>query len=170
MTADGVMPGRFRRRIENRLDVPGIERAFLSHSSGGTGEGFFTRQVRRFSIPISRLLLRLHVKPNHVTLAGFAFAIAAGASFVGGGYWAGVLGAFRISSALDSTAATARCARELWRSHYARARPITIPPYSSVGGIAGRHADRGFCIHAKAALVAAIATFTVMSLVGFSAR
>ena len=172
LTADGVMPGRFKRRIENRLDVPGIERALLSHSSGGTSEGFFTRQVRRFSIPISRLLLRLHVKPNHVTLAGFAFAIAAGASFVAGGYWAGVLGAFLyfFSTILDcSDGEVAR--GSFGESHYG-AWLETITDYLSyfavLGGIVwGDMRIEGFCIHAKAAIVAAIATLTVMSLVGY---
>jgi phosphatidylglycerophosphate synthase len=172
LTAEGVMPGQFRRRIENRLDLPGIERAFLSHSSGGTGEGFFTQQVRRFSIPISRLLLRLHVKPNHVTLAGFAFAIAAGASFVVGGYWAGVLGAllYFFSTVLDcSDGEVAR--GSFGESHYG-AWLETITDYLSyfvvLGGIVwGDMRIEGFCIHAKAAIVAAVATLMVMSLVGY---
>ena len=94
LTGEGGVEGRFSRRIHTPLDIPEIERAYLSHTSGGSTEGFFTRQVRRFSIPISRVLLRHHVKANHVTLAGFAFAMAAGVLFAIGGYWAGVIGAF----------------------------------------------------------------------------
>jgi phosphatidylglycerophosphate synthase len=172
LTGEGGMPDGFGHRIENRVDIPRIERAFLSHGSGGIGEGFFTRQVRRFSIPISRVLLRLHVKPNHVTLAGFAFALAAGVSFVAGGYWAGVLGAllYFFSTILDC------CDGEVARgsfgeSHYG-AWLETITDYLSyfavLGGIVwGDVRVEGFCIHAKSAIVAAVATLAVMSLVGY---
>ena len=172
LTAEGALPGRFSRRVDNRLDIPAVERAYLSHMSGGTSEGFFTRQVRRISIPISRLLLRHHVKANHVTLAGFAFAIAAGISFAAGGYWAGVIGAllYFFSTILDcSDGEVAR--GSFGESHYG-AWLETITDYLSyfavLGGIVwGDVRVEGFCIHAKAAIVAAIATLAVMSLVGY---
>ena len=172
LTAEGAIRGRFSRRIDSRLDIPAAERAYLAHTSGGSGEGFFTRQVRRFSIPISRFLLRLHVKANHVTLAGFAFAIAAGVSFAAGGYWAGVIGAllYFFSTILDcSDGEVAR--GSFGESHYG-AWLETMTDYLSyfvvLGGIVwGDVRVEGFCIHAKAAIIAAVASLAVMSLVGY---
>src|SRR5687768_4378647 len=172
LTAEGAIAGRFSRRIDDPLEIPAIEREYLSHTSGGLGEGFFTRQVRRFSIPISRFLLRHHVKANHVTLAGFGFAIAAGVSFAVGGYWAGVIGAllYFFSTILDcSDGEVAR--GSFGESHYG-AWLETITDYLSyfivLGGIVwGDVRVEGFCIHAKAAIVAAIASLAVVSLVGY---
>lgn len=172
LTAEGAIAGRFSRRIDDPLEIPGIEREYLSHTSGGLGEGFFTRQVRRFSIPISRFLLRHQVKANHVTLAGFGFAIAAGVSFAVGGYWAGVIGAFLyfFSTILDcSDGEVAR--GSFGESHYG-AWLETITDYLSyfivLGGIVwGDVRVEGFCIHAKAAIVAAIASLAVVSLVSY---
>jgi len=172
LTAEGAIPGRFSRRITSVADIPSVEHAYLSHTSGGTGEGFFTQQVRRFSIPISRFLLRHHVKANHVTLAGFAFAIAAGISFALGGYRAGVIGAllYFFSTILDcSDGEVAR--GSFGESHYG-AWLETITDYLSyfvvLGGIVwGDVRVEGFCIHAKAAIVAAVASLTIVSLVGY---
>lgn len=172
LTAEGAIAGRFSRRIDDRLEIPAIEHAYLSHTSGGSGEGFFTQQVRRFSIPISRMLLRHHVKANHVTLAGFGFAIAAGVSFAVGGYWAGVIGSllYFFSTILDcSDGEVAR--GSFGESHYG-AWLETITDYLSyfivLGGIVwGDVRVEGFCIHAKAAIVAAVASLAVVALVGY---
>jgi phosphatidylglycerophosphate synthase len=172
LTAEGAIPGRFSRRINDVVDIPSVERSYLSHTSGGSGEGFFTQQVRRLSIPLSRVLLRHHVKANHVTLAGFAFAIAAGISFAVGGYWAGVAGAFLyfFSTILDcSDGEVAR--GSFGESHYG-AWLETVTDYLSyfavLGGIVwGDVRVDGFCIHAKAAIVAAVASLVIVSLVGY---
>jgi phosphatidylglycerophosphate synthase len=172
LSAEGAVEGRFSRRINSDADTRSVERAFLSHTSGGSSEGFFTRQVRRFSIPISRLLLELHVSPNHVTLAGFAFAIAAGVSFAVGGYWAGLVGAllYFFSTILDcSDGEVAR--GSFGESHYG-AWLETITDYLSyfavLGGIVWADVRaEGFCIHARSAIIAAIGSLTVMSLVGY---
>jgi phosphatidylglycerophosphate synthase len=172
LTGEGAIPGRFSRRINNVAELPSVEHAYLSHTSGGTGEGFFTRQVRRFSIPISRFLLRQHVKANHVTLAGFAFAVAAGISFARGGYWAGVAGAllYFFSTILDcSDGEVAR--GSFGESHYG-AWLETITDYLSyfavLGGVVwGDVRVEGFCIHANAAIVAAVASLAIISLVGY---
>ena len=67
--------------IEPRRDINRIEREYLARTSGGKREGFFTRQIRRWSISISRQLLRVQVSPNQVTVAGFILALAAALSF-----------------------------------------------------------------------------------------
>jgi phosphatidylglycerophosphate synthase len=163
---------RFQRAIHSPHDVGRIEREYLSHTSGGRHEAFFTRQVRRWSIPISRLLLRAGISPNQVTVAGFVFALAAGFSFSIGGYWAGIAGAFLyfFSTVLDcSDGEVAR--GSLTESRYG-AWLETISDYLSyfavLGGIVwGEVKVAGFCDHAKAAIIAGTASLAVVSIVGY---
>src|SRR5262249_28457614 len=87
------MPERFVVRLRDAREVQAVERAYVRHTNGGEKEGFFTRNIRRFSIPLSTRLVRLGVTANQVTLAGFALAVAAGVLFAAGSYWSGVIGA-----------------------------------------------------------------------------
>jgi phosphatidylglycerophosphate synthase len=85
---------RFVARIRDARDIASIETAYLRHVNGGDGEGVFTRNIRRFSIPVSRCLMRTtSITANEVTIAGFGLALAAGASFAAGSYAWGVIGA-----------------------------------------------------------------------------
>jgi phosphatidylglycerophosphate synthase len=164
--------GRFKRSIHTPDDIGRIEREYLAHTSGGRREAFFTRQIRRWSIPISRLLLRTPISPNHVTVAGFVFALAAGLSFSVGGYWGGIAGAFLyfFSTVLDcSDGEVAR--GSLTESRYG-AWLETISDYLSyfavLGGIVwGEVKVAGFCDHAKAAIIAGTASLAVVSIVGY---
>jgi len=62
-------------------------RRLLRLSMGKPSDGFFSRHVnRRFSWPISRLLIRLGVKPNHVTLANLALGLFSAWLIGRGGY------------------------------------------------------------------------------------
>jgi phosphatidylglycerophosphate synthase len=164
--------GRFRGSIRTPHDIGPLERAYLSHTSGGTTEGFFTQQIRRWSIPLSRRLLPLSVSPNQVTLAGFALAVTAGLSFSIGGYWAGVAGAllYFVSTVLDCV--DGEVARgSLSESRYG-AWLETITDYLSyfavLGGIVwGEVKVAGFCDHAKAAIVSGAASLAIVSIVGY---
>lgn len=93
---------RFCRRLHGD-DWSEVERALIWHSNGGSGESFFTKQVRRASVPLTRRLLRLPVTANQVTVAGLALSMAAGAVFAAGGYWSGLAGAtfYYASTVLD---------------------------------------------------------------------
>ncbi|MBI4476003.1 MAG: CDP-alcohol phosphatidyltransferase family protein, partial [Acidobacteria bacterium] len=84
-------------------DCARLEREYIRHANGGDKESFFTKQIRRVSIPVTRQLLRLPVTANHVTMAGLALSVAAGVSFAVGGYWAGLIGAafYYVSTVLD---------------------------------------------------------------------
>ena len=53
---------RFCVRLRDRRDVTEVERAYMWHTNGGDGEGFFTKNIRRFSIPLSTRLVRLGVR------------------------------------------------------------------------------------------------------------
>src|SRR5262249_36217155 len=81
---------RFCVRLSDARDLPCVEARYLRQTNGGDGEGFFTKNIRRFSIPLSRTLLRMSITANQVTMAGFALAVAAGLAFSAGTYWIGI--------------------------------------------------------------------------------
>ncbi|MBI2186194.1 MAG: CDP-alcohol phosphatidyltransferase family protein [Acidobacteria bacterium] len=93
----------FCERLYDEGDRPRLERTYIRHSNGGDKESFFTKQIRRVSVPLTRQLVRLPVTANHVTLAGLALSVAAGAAFASGGYWAALAGAacYYASTVLD---------------------------------------------------------------------
>lgn len=163
---------RYVGRVRDGGDVARAEAEFLRETSGGSGEGFFTRNIRRFSIPLSRRLLRWPITANQVTLAGFGFAIAAGFLFGVGTYGCGLLGAlfYWMSMMLDcSDGEVARAT--LGDSKYG-AWLETITDYLSyfvvLGGIVwGDSKVEGFCKHAIAATIAAVASFAIVSIVGY---
>jgi phosphatidylglycerophosphate synthase len=167
-----AIDGRFRRSLDNPRDVPRVERDYLSQTNGGKREGFFTRQIRRWSIPLSRQLLRLSISPNQVTVAGLVLALCAGWLFSIGGYWAGLGGAllYFLSTVLDcSDGEVAR--GSLTESRYG-AWLETITDYLSyfavLGGIVwGEVKVAGFCDHAKAAIVAGAASLAVVLIIGY---
>src|SRR5262249_45239680 len=86
------MRGRFVRRVRDARDISRLETEYLRHVNGGDGEGWFTQNIRLFSIPLSRRLLRLSVTANQVTMSGFLLSALAGLAFAIGGYAAGVAG------------------------------------------------------------------------------
>ncbi|MBI4263466.1 MAG: CDP-alcohol phosphatidyltransferase family protein [Acidobacteria bacterium] len=93
----------FGERLHDERDRARLERDYIRHSNGGDRESFFTKQIRRVSVPLTRQLVRFPVTANHVTLAGLALSIGAGAAFGVGGYWAALLGAglYYASTVLD---------------------------------------------------------------------
>ncbi len=56
-------------------------------------DGLFARNNRRISIPISRVLIKLPLSPNMVTLLVLVVSIASGVFFACGGYWNTLVGA-----------------------------------------------------------------------------
>jgi phosphatidylglycerophosphate synthase len=84
---------RFCERLHDDGDRARLEREYIGHSNGGNTESFFTKQIRRVSVPLTRQLLRLPVTANQVTMAGLALSVAAGTAFAVGGYWAALAGA-----------------------------------------------------------------------------
>jgi phosphatidylglycerophosphate synthase len=86
------MAGMFGRRVTNVDDIPAMERAYIQHLTG-KGESYFTKKIRRFSVPLTTRLVHLGARPTHVTLGGLVLAIASAWFMARGSYAAGVLGA-----------------------------------------------------------------------------
>jgi phosphatidylglycerophosphate synthase len=85
--------GRFCRQIDSAAAARRAERDYLRHTNGGASESFFTKIIRRFSVPLSGVLVRLGATPTVVTLAGLLLAMASAWCLSQGRYAAGVLGA-----------------------------------------------------------------------------
>jgi phosphatidylglycerophosphate synthase len=86
------MAGMFGRRVTSADDLPVVERDYIRHLTG-KGESYFTKKIRRFSVPLTTWLVRLGARPTHVTLGGLALAIASAWCIAQGSYAAGLLGA-----------------------------------------------------------------------------
>ena len=86
-----ALAGEFCRRVHRADIAPSVERDYIRHLNGK--ESFFTKQIRRFSVPLTSRLARLGARPTHVTLGGLALAVASAWCIARGSYFAGLLGA-----------------------------------------------------------------------------
>lgn len=96
LTAQGAVrelrdTGVFLRRLTGHEDTGAVEREYIRHLTGG-GESYFTKKIRRFSVPLTTRLVRLGARPSHVTFGGLALAAASAWCLSRGSYAAGVLG------------------------------------------------------------------------------
>ncbi len=163
---------RFVSRISGPRDVPRAETAYLRHTNGGDGEGVFTRNIRRLSIPVSRLLLRLGVSANQVTVAGFVTALVAGASFAVGTYRAGIAGALLYAASMVLDCSDGEVARGSLQDSKFGAWLETATDYLSyfvvLGGIVwGDLRVEGVDVHTVCGVVGAAATLAIVAAVGY---
>jgi len=163
---------RFIACIGGESDLPRVEHDYLDHANGGANEGVFTRNFRRFSIPLSRLLLRGSISANAVTLAGFALALLAGLSFAAGTYAAGIAGALIYWASMVLDCSDGEVARATLSDSKFGAWLETATDYLSyfvvLGGIVlGDIRREGVDEHAAAAAVAAIVSIAIVSIVGY---
>ena len=163
---------RFCERLRDGKDIDRVERAYLWHTNGGSGEGAFTKIIRRFSIPLSRQLVKLPITANHVTLMGFALSLAAGWAFSGGTYVAGLVGALCYYASMVFDCSDGEVARAKLADSRFGAWLETVTDYLSyfavLGGIVwGDVAREGFCLHVQGAVVAAAASLAIILIVGY---
>lgn len=81
----------FCRRVGRADATRSVERDYTRHLNG-KGESYFTKKIRKFSVPLTSWLVRLGAKPTHVTLGGLALAAASAWFIAQGSYGAGVVG------------------------------------------------------------------------------
>jgi phosphatidylglycerophosphate synthase len=82
----------FCRRVDRAHLARSAERDYTRHLNG-RGESYFTKKIRRFSVPLTSGLVPLGAHPTHVTLGGLALATASAWCVAQGSYGAGLLGA-----------------------------------------------------------------------------
>jgi phosphatidylglycerophosphate synthase len=80
----------FCRRVGPNDSPVAVEREYIRHMNGS--ESYFTKKIRRFSVPFSAALVRLDIRPVQVTLAGFVVAVLSAWCIAQGSYLLGVLG------------------------------------------------------------------------------
>ncbi len=168
-----VSPGAgFARRLHHLEDLSTVEASYLRHTNGGPAEGLFTRVIRRFSIPVSRRLLRTSISANQVTLLSFDLSLTAGIFFGIGTYWAGLMGAIAYYASVILDCSDGEVARARLTASRFGAWLETATDYLSyfavLGGIMWADVRQaGFSNHAWGALVGAGATAAIMLLVGY---
>ena len=85
------LSGAFCRRVDRADLAPSVERDYI-RCLNGKDESFFTKVIRRFSVPLTSRLVHLGARPTHVTLSGLALSMASAWCLARGSYGAGVLG------------------------------------------------------------------------------
>lgn len=106
--------GAAAQTLSNRGDVPAAEK-WLLDSLGKPQDGWVARHIHRpISTRITRLLLPTEIRPAHVTIGGFVFALAGCAALVRGDYASVLIGTllFYVLSILDG------CDGEIARAKY----------------------------------------------------
>jgi len=163
---------RFCVRLWAHTNRADLERAYLTHTSGGATEGVFTRSIRRWSVPLTRELLKWPITANQVTLAGLVLSAAAGWAFGQGSYLFGLVGAacYWVSMVLDCS--DGEVARGRLSDSRFGAWFETVTDYLSyffilAGIVWGDAKVEGFCKHVVAAIVAAAATVAIVGIVGY---
>jgi phosphatidylglycerophosphate synthase len=164
---------RFIARIRDARDIAPVEAAYLSRTNGGDGEGYFTRNIRRFSIPLTRWLLQFDgVTANAVTIVGFMLAVLAGTLFAAHSYWPGVAGAVVYFASMVFDCSDGEVARGTLSDSKFGAWLETATDYTSyfvvLGGIVyGDIRAEGIDHHTVAAAIAASFSAGIVLLVGF---
>jgi phosphatidylglycerophosphate synthase len=162
----------FSARFGGGADVHQLERDYLTHVNGGDTEGFFTRIIRKFSVPLSQKLVRYPISANQVTLAGFALSLLAGWAFSFGSYSWGIVGALLYYASMildcsDGEVARAKLADSRFGAWLETATDY-LSYFAVLGGIVwGDVVLEGFCHHERAALVAVPATLAIIAIVGY---
>jgi len=163
---------RFCVELRDARALPALEQAYMTVTNGADGEGYFTRNIRRFSIPVSRWLVRRGTSANQVTIAGFVLAIASGLAFAMGGYGFGIAGALLYWASMVLDCSDGEVARATLTESKYGAWLETITDYLSyfavlAGIVYGDVRTEGLCKHAVSAMVAAASSFSIVTLVGY---
>jgi phosphatidylglycerophosphate synthase len=87
------LEGRFCRHVTGGDSARSVEREYIRHLNGGAAESYFTKKIRRFSVPLTGVLVRRGAKPTQVTAGGLVLAMASAWCLAQGTYGAGLAGA-----------------------------------------------------------------------------
>lgn len=169
---DLPLEGRYCRRVERADLAPSIERGYIRHLNGGEGESYFTKKIRRFSVPLTSLLVRLGARPTHVTAGGLLLAMTSAWFLARGSYGAGLLGGVLYYASMVFDCSDGEVARLTVRDSRFGAWLETIVDYLTYFLILGAltiASQRlpGAESHRLAAAVALVGTVVVIAVAGY---
>jgi phosphatidylglycerophosphate synthase len=160
----------FCRRLEFDSDLAAAETAYIRHQNGR--ESFFTKKIRRFSVPLTRVLVRRGVSPNQVTLLGLLLAAAAAIAVSVDVYIVSLAGALLYYSSMILDCSDGEVARLSFRDSRFGAWFETVVDYVTyfllLGGLvlaSQRHGRPRLDV--EAAIVALTASLVVAAVAGY---
>lgn len=160
----------FFRRLESDSDLAAAETAYIRHQNGR--ESFFTKKIRRFSVPLTRVLVRRGVSPNQVTLLGLLLAAAAAIAVSVDVYIVSLAGALLYYSSMILDCSDGEVARLSFRDSRFGAWFETVVDYVTyfllLGGLvlaSQRHGRPRLDV--EAAMVALTASLVVAAVAGY---
>ena len=162
----------FCRRLGAGSDLARAEIDYIRHQNGGASESFFTKQIRRFSVPLSRALVRRGATPTQVTLAKFVLAIASATAVSFGTYVASLLGAVLYYASMVLDCSDGEVARLSFRDSAFGAWLETIVDYASyfllLGGLVlGSRQRESADLYQQAAFVALAGSILIVAVAGY---
>ena len=162
----------FCRRLRTVSDATGAEIDYIRHQAGGKGESYFTKKIRRFSVPLSRMLVRRGATPTQVTLAGLVFAIASAVAVSFGTYVASLVGALLYYTSMVLDCSDGEVARLSFRDSSFGAWLETMVDYVSyfllLGGLVmGSRGRESAALYQNAALVALAGSILIAAVAGY---
>lgn len=162
----------FCRRLRTASDAIRAEIDYIRHQAGGKRESYFTKKIRRFSVPLSRMLVRRGAKPTQVTLAGLVFAIASAVAVSFGTYVASLVGALLYYTSMVLDCSDGEVARLSFRDSSFGAWLETVVDYVSyfllLGGLVLGSRGRGSAaLIQNAAVVALAGTILIVAVAGY---
>jgi phosphatidylglycerophosphate synthase len=153
----------FCRRIDRSTEIATVEREYIRHLNG-RGESYFTKKIRRFSVPLSRQLVLLGATPTQVTMGGLVLAAASAWCIAQGSYAFGLLGALLYYASMVFDCSDGEVARLTLTDSGSGAWLETIVDYVTyffllaalVTAVRGRPGAEPYLVAATAALAASL--------------
>jgi phosphatidylglycerophosphate synthase len=161
----------FCRRLESPHAVAAAERDYIRHLNG-KGESYFTKKIRRFSVPLSRRLVALGATPTAVTLGGLALAAVSAWCIAGGTYARGMAGALLYYSSMILDCSDGEVARLTLRDSRSGAWLETMVDYGTyfllfAGLVTGVQEQPGSDVHLRAAAPALVGSLVVVAVASY---
>jgi phosphatidylglycerophosphate synthase len=166
------LDGFFCRRLGAGGDLGRAEIDYIRHQNGGAAESFFTKRIRQFSVPLSRVLVRRGATPTQVTLAGLVLAIMSAMAVSVGTYAASLVGALLYYASMVFDCSDGEVARLSFRDSAFGAWLETLVDYASYFLLLGalvlgsRHRESAE-LYQQAAVVALAGSILIAAVAGY---
>jgi phosphatidylglycerophosphate synthase len=160
----------FCRRIEPGSDRGAVETAYIQHQNGR--ESFFTKKIRKFSVPLSRVFARRGVGPNQITFMGLLLATGAAMAISADVYLISLLGAFLYYASMILDCSDGEVARLTFRDSRFGAWFETVVDYVTyfllLGGLVLASQLRGDGdLELDFAMIAVVGSLIVVAVAGY---